>query len=143
VLCAPDGRYLVPPGIDLFELGVIDMPGRYELLPIDENEKPLWNGVVHLLVTEAQAKRQRKLVLRAYRTLHAMIREAEELASSVAVWSERRQTHPVFGMLRLETIEVWREHRRGTSPLGERELEALYMRVARRAAARIRAHLIR
>lgn len=141
VLGAQDGRYLVPPRIDVFELGIIDRPGAYELLPIDADEKPLWDDVVHLLVTKAQAGRQRALLLRAYDVLHAMILEADELESSITEWSRRHATHPVFGMLRLETIEVWRSMRRHSEPLSEEELAALHGQVARRVAARIGAHI--
>lgn len=67
VLGARDKKYILPPGIDLFELGLIDRPGPHELLPIDEHDAPCWDGVVHVLVTEAQAERQRKLLLCGYR----------------------------------------------------------------------------
>jgi len=81
--------------------------------------------------------------LRAYRALHSIIQEADELESSITEFSRRGETHPVFGMIRLETIEVWRSMRRGTKSLSDRELDALHMEVARRVAARIRAHVIR
>ena len=143
VLGAQGKRYLVPPGIDLFELGLIDAAGCFELLPIDANNKPLWDGVIHLMVTEAQAERQRGLRLRSYAALHAMILEADELEASVAEWSERGVMHPVFGMIRLETIEVWKAMRHGSEPLSEHDLDALQASVARRVAAKIRAHVIR
>ena len=143
VLGAREGRYLVPPHIDVFELGLLDAPGRYELLPIDANDKPLWEDVVHLLVTKSQADRQRALLLRAYRALHAIIPDADALESSITDWSRRGSAHPVFGMLRLATIEVWRSTRQGREPLIERELDALHMAVARRVAARIGAGGIR
>lgn len=142
VLGAGKERFLVPPGIELFELGLIALPGFYELLPIDGDGKPLWDDVVNLLVTKTQARRQRALLLHSYRTLHAMIREADELAASITDWSQRGETHPIFGLLRLAAIEVWASMRRGSEPLGERELDALHAEVARRVAARIHAHLI-
>jgi hypothetical protein len=142
VLGAGEKRYLVPPDVDVFELGLIDRPGPHELLPIDENDKPLWDDVIHLLVGEAEAARQRELLRKAYRALCGMIAEADELESSVAEWSRRRETHPVFGMLRLATIDVWAARRRGLGQLGVRELDALHAEVARRGAARIRAHLV-
>lgn len=142
MLGAPARKYLVPPGIDLFELGLISMAGLYELLPVTADEKPLWGEVVHLVVTEAQAAQQRELLLRAYRTLHAMIVEADVLESSVEEWNRRRDVHPVFGMLRLATIDVWQAERRRGEPLSERELEALHASVARRVAAQICAHII-
>lgn len=95
------------------------------------------------MVTEAQAERQRDLLRRSYTALHAMILEADELEASVAEWSERGVMHPVFGMLRLETIEVWKAMRRGSEPLSERDLAALHASVARRVATKIRAHVIR
>jgi hypothetical protein len=64
VLGAPARKYLVPLGIDLFELGLISLAGRYELLPVTADEKPLWGEIVHLVVTEAQAAGQRELLLR-------------------------------------------------------------------------------
>lgn len=103
----------------------------------------MWNDVVNLIVTKAQAERQRTLLLRAYRALHSIIQEADELESSITEFSRRGETHPVFGMIRLEMIEVWRSMRRGTKSLSDRELDALHMEVARRVAARIRAHVIR
>jgi hypothetical protein len=112
-------------------------------LPIDIDDNPLWNEVTSLLVTAAQAEQQRRLLLRCYHTLHAMIREADELTASVEEWSRRRETHPVFGMLRLETIEVWKTMRRGTEPLNDSDLDRLHASVAHRVAARIGAHIIR
>ena len=143
VLGTREGRYLVPLHVDVFELGLLAAPGRYELLPIDADDKPLWDDVLHLLVTTAQAERQRALLLRAYRALHAMIPDAAALESSITEWSRRGSAHPVFGMLRLETIEVWRSTRRGREPLSQRELDALHMDVGRRVAARIGADVIR
>jgi hypothetical protein len=143
VLGARGGRYLVPPRIDVFELGLLGSPGPYELLPIDADDKALWQEVVHLLVTSAQAERQRALLLRAYRALHTMILEADELEASITAWSRRGAVHPVFGILRLETIEVWRSTRQASEPLTQRALDALHIDVARRVAARIHAHIIR
>jgi hypothetical protein len=143
VLGSRESRYLVPPNVDIFELGLLTNPGQYELLPIDADDKPLWNVVVNLLVTEAHAQHQRALLMRAYRALHAMIREADELESSIDEWSRRGETHPIFGMLRLATIDVWRSNRRGREPLADAELDALHREVGRRVARKIRAHLIR
>jgi len=143
VLGTLGGRYLVPPGVDLFELGLIDAAGRYELLPIDANDKPLWDEVTHLLVTARQADQQRRLLLRSYRMLHEMIAEADELEASVIAWSRRREAHPTFGMLRLETIQVWRTMRGGIEPPSERKLDGLRRRAARRVAIQIGAHIIR
>src|ERR1043165_7173423 len=134
VLGTPTERYLVPPSVDLFELGLLDREGQYELLPITTNEEPLWDGVIHVLVTEAQADRQREILLRSYRTLHRMIREADELEASAAERPQaaedevgarlpRRGPHPVFGMLRLAMIDVWKMRRRGRGPLCEKELD--------------------
>jgi hypothetical protein len=142
VLGARDKKYLVPPDVDVFELGLIDRPGPHELLPVDEDDKPLWHDVIHLLVSEAEAVRQRELLLMAYRVLCGMIAEADELEASVSERSRRRETHPVFGMLRLATIDVWAARRRGRGQLGVHELRALHAEVARRVAARIRAHLV-
>ena len=142
VLGAREQRYLVPPDIDVFELGLIDRPGPHELLPIDEHDKPLWDGVIHLLVGEAEAARQRELLRMAYRALCGMIAEADELEASVAERSRRGEAHPVFGMLRLATIDVWAARRRGLGPLGVRELHFLHAEVVRRVAARICAHLV-
>jgi hypothetical protein len=142
VLGSRESRYLIPPNVDIFELGLLTSPGQYELLPIDGNDRPLWDSVIDLLVTEAHAERQRTLLLRAYRALHAMIREARELETSVNEWSWRGETHPIFGMLRLATINVWRSKRRGREPLGDDELDALHEEVGRRVARRIRAHIL-
>jgi len=142
VLGARERRYLVPPDVDVFELGLIDRPGPHELLPIDEDDKPLWDDVIHLLVSEAEVARQRELLRKAYRALCGMIAEADELEASVAERSRRREAHPIFGMLRLATIDVWAARRRGQARLGVRELDALHAEVARRVAARIRAYLV-
>jgi hypothetical protein len=142
VLGALERKYVVPPDVDVFELGLLDRPGPHELLPIDKNDKPLWDDVIHLLVSEAEAARQRELLLMAYRALCGMIAEADELEASVAEQSRRREPHPVFGMLRLATIDVWAARRRGLGQLGVRELKVLHAEVARRVAARIGAHLV-
>jgi hypothetical protein len=143
VLGAYEGRYLVPPGIDVLELGIIDTAGQFELLPIVHGDKPLWDEVTHLLVTAAEAERQRGLVLRSYRALCARIAEADSLRSSVAEWSRRRAAHPVFGTIRFETIAVWKSMRHGTEALVELELDRLHAEVARRVAVKIRARLVR
>jgi len=142
VLGAQEQRYLVPPDVDVFELGLIDRPGPHALLPIDEDDRPLWDDVIDLLVSEAEATRQRELLRKAYRTLCATIAEADELAASVDEWSRRGEAHPIFGMLRLATIDVWAARRRGMGQLGVGELGALHAEVARRVAARIRAHVV-
>jgi hypothetical protein len=142
VLGAREKRYLVPPDVDVFELGLIDRPGPHELLPVDEDDKPLWDDVIHLLVGEVEAARQRELLLKAYRALCGMIAEADELEASVAERSRSHEAHPVFGMLRLATIDVWAARRRGLGQLGVREFDALHAEVARRVAARIGAHVV-
>ena len=142
VLGAPERTYVVPPGVDVFELGIIDRPGPHELLPIDEVGKPHWDEVVHVLVTEALAHGQRELLLRAFRALCRTIREAGELETDVAAWSRRGKAHPIFGMLRLATIDVWASLRRPGQRLGERELDTLHAKVARRVATRIGAHVV-
>src|SRR3954470_12917139 len=53
VLGSYEGRYLVPLGIDVLELGLVDTAETFELLPIDRREKPLWDEVTELLVTPA------------------------------------------------------------------------------------------
>lgn len=143
VLGTRTGKYLIPPGIDVFELGLIDTAGNFELLPITVEEKPLWDDVVNVLVTEAQAKHQLAILMRSYRALHAMIAEADVLETSVAEWSARGATHPVFGMLRHAAIDVWRARRRGRAPVSEPELDDLHARVARKVAVKIRARVIR
>ena len=60
--------------------------------------------------------------------------ERVQLEASIAECSARGVAHPVFGMLRLETIEVWKAMRRGTEPLGESDLDALHACVARGVA---------
>lgn len=143
VLGAREGRYLVPPGVDVLELGLVDRAGQFELLPIDLRDKPLWDEVTHLLVTAAEAERQRGIVRRSYHELCARIAEAEELRSSVAEWSRRRLAHPVYGTIRFETVATWRWMRHGTEPLTESELARLHAEVVRRVAARIGARLVR
>jgi hypothetical protein len=142
VLGAREKKYLVPPDVDVFELGLIDRPGPHELLPIDQNDKPLWDDVIYLLVSEAEATRQRELLRMAYRALCGMIVEADELEASVAEWSRRREAHPIFGMLRLATIDVWAARRRGQGQISVRERHVLHAEVARRVAAQILAHFV-
>ena len=115
VLGVSGRRYLVPPGIDVLELGLIDTPGRFELLPLDLCDKPLWDEVIHLMVTKAQAERQHGIVLRSYRALHTLIVESATLRASVAGWPRRSAPHPVFGIIRLETIETWKSLRHGSN----------------------------
>jgi hypothetical protein len=141
-LGAPEKTYVVPLGIDVFELGIIDRPGPHELLPIDEVGKPHWDAVVHMLVTEALAHGQRELLLRAFRALCRAIQEADALETDVAAWSRRGKTHPIFGMLRLATIDVWALLRRPGAPLGDHELDTLHATVARGVATRIGAHVV-
>jgi hypothetical protein len=143
VLGAGDERFLVPVGVDPLELGLIMSPGHYDLLPIDADNGPLWGAAVHLLVTPWQAERQRELLMRSYDALHGRIREADELESSVAEWSSRGQTHPVFGMLRLEVIQAWLALGYGPGPLGEADREALHAEVALRVARRVGARVLR
>jgi hypothetical protein len=131
---------LIPPDIDILELGIITVAGHYDLLPIDTDDKPLWSSTTSLIVTAEQAEQQRRLLIRAYRALHALIREAAELEASITEWSRRGVTHPVFGMLRLTTIEVWKMMRRTNEPLLEKDLDRLHAEVARHVAAKIRAH---
>ena len=71
-----------------------------------------------------------------------MIAEADELEASVAERTRWHEAHPVFGMLRLATIDVWAARRRGLGQLGVREFDALHAEVAHRVAARIRAHVV-
>ncbi|MEO7729903.1 MAG: hypothetical protein ABIY55_02945 [Kofleriaceae bacterium] len=142
VLGAREKTYVVPPGVDVFELGIIDRPGPHELLPIDEVGKPHWAEVVHVLVTEALAHGQRELLLRAYRALCKAIQEADALDADLAAWSRRGKTHPIFGMLRLATIDVWASLRRPGQRLGDLELDALHAKVARLVATRIGAHVV-
>jgi hypothetical protein len=71
-----------------------------------------------------------------------MIVEANELEASVAEWTRRGEAHPVFGMLRLATIDVWAS-RWGIGPFSERVRTALRTEVVRRVAVRIRTRLVR
>jgi hypothetical protein len=135
VLSSREGRYLVPPGIDIFELGLITKAGSYELLPIDVDDKPLWNEVSRLIVTQKQATQQRELLLRAYRVLHDLLLEPNELEASITESSQRNETHPVFGVLRQAIIEVWKSMRRGNEPLSESDLDRLHVSVAQHVAA--------
>ena len=95
------------------------------------------------MVTRAQAERQRSILLRSYGALRAIIAEAALLEKSIEEWSRRRAGHPVFGIIRLETIETWKSRRRGTAPLSEAEIDRLHAEVARGVARRIGAHIIR
>ena len=143
VLGAREGRYLVPPDVGVLELGLVDRARQFELLPIDLRDKPLWDEVTHLLVTAAEAERQRGIVRRSYRELCARIAEAEELRSSVAEWSSRTRHATGVRTIRFETVTTWRLMRHGTEPLTEGELARLHAEVVRRVAARIGARLIR
>jgi hypothetical protein len=96
-----------------------------------------------VLVTEAQASHQLAILMRSYRALHTMIAEADVLEASVAAWSARGATHPIFGMLRHAAIDVWRAQRRSREPLSEPDLDELHARVALKVAVKIRARIIR
>jgi hypothetical protein len=143
VLGSREGTYLVPPGIDVLELGLVSTAGRFELLPIDRRDKPLWNEVTTLSITRAEAERQRGIVLHTFGLLCERIVEAEALRASVADWSHRHAGHPVFGSIRFETIATWNSMRHESEPLGERALDRLHAEVIRRVAARIGARLVR
>jgi hypothetical protein len=142
VLGALCRRYLAPPGIDVLELGLIDTAGRFDLLPIGFDDRPLWDEAIHLLVTNDQAERQVDILLRSYRALVALLPEASVLHANATEWARRDATHPVFGVLRHEMIEVWRLMRNGTEPLGEPEFNVLHASVGQRVAARIRERLV-
>jgi hypothetical protein len=136
--------YFVPAGIDVFELGLIDRAGPFELLPIMSSREVLWDQTIRLLVTQAQAERQCAIVMRSYRALRGMLREAEWLEASVAEWTRSGTgPHPVFGLLRLAMIAVWKAKRRGCAPLSEDELDALHALVARRVAIKILKDFVR
>lgn len=144
ILGTVSASYFVPPGIDVFELGLIDRAGPFELLPIMSNQEVLWDQTIRLLVTQAQAECQCAIIMRSYRALRDMIREAEWLEASVAQWAQSGTgPHPVFGLLRLAMIAVWKVKRRGCTPLTEDELEALQALVARRVATKILADIVR
>jgi hypothetical protein len=57
VLGARETMYLVPPDVDVFELGLIDRSGPHEPLPVDEDDMPLWDDAIHLLISEASRRR--------------------------------------------------------------------------------------
>jgi hypothetical protein len=144
ILGTLSASYFVPPGIDVFELGLIDRAGPFELLPIMSNKAVLWDETIRLLVTWAQAERQCAIIMRSYRALCDMIREAEWLEASVAEWTRSGTgPHPVVGLLRLAMIAVWKAKRRGCAPLTEDDLDALHVLVARRVATKILADMVR
>ena len=63
----------------------------------------------------------------------------DRTGASVAERSRQREAHPIFGMLRLATSDVWAARRRALGQLGVRELDFLHAEVARCVAAQIRA----
>lgn len=132
-------KYVVPPGVDPLELGVIVSAGQFELVPITFDGNPLWHETINLLVTEDQAARQRSIVMSFYHALlDHMPYDAPDLEAGVQAEAKRGETHAIFGLLRRAAIETWAEHRVGSDPLDEPQRERLHAGVARRTAALLR-----
>jgi hypothetical protein len=134
-----DMQYMVPPGVDILELGVIAQPGQFVLIPCNADHRSLWDETVTLVVTAEQAAVQRGITTRFYEALLAHLpHDADDLKAGVAVNSEREKLHPVFGFLRRAAIETWARERRASDPLDEAERKRLDVAVACRAAALLR-----
>lgn len=131
--------WTIPPGLDPLEIGLIQSAGRFELLPIDVGDKPLWGEVTHLVVTDNEARRQRDILFGYY---DAMLRilpdDAADVDISVREVQDSGETHPIFQLLRQAALETWIDNRKGTGPLTEAQREKLNMSVARRATAMMR-----
>jgi hypothetical protein len=134
VLGSGGAPYSVPPGVDVFELGIIANPGRFLLIPNNAHGETLWDQTVDLLVTEEQAVAQREIIERFYDALLAQIPyDAADLEAGVASSSERRKRHPVFDVLCRAALETWSTERRPAEPLDDIERKRLELAVARRA----------
>lgn len=132
-------KYIIPPGIDPLELGVIVNAGQFDLVPIDRENHPLWNESINLLVTEDQAVRQRNIVMDFYHALLDHIpHDAPDLEAGVQAEAKLGGTHAIFGFLRRAAIETWAEHRSQSVLLDDHEYERLLAGVARRTAALLR-----
>lgn len=139
VLGADGYKYIIPPGIDPLELGVIVNAGQFDMVPVDRENKPLWNESINLLVTEDQAAQQRTIVMYLYHALLDYLpHDASDLEAGVQAEAQHGGTHPIFGLLRRAAIETWAEHRGEAAVLGDDERERLYAGVARRTAALLR-----
>jgi hypothetical protein len=127
--------YLVPPGIDLLELGLIHKAGHYELLPIDADDKPLWDEVTNLIITESQAAEQIEITFAAARALlDLMPDDAADL--DIMLQGKYPDFRPsLLFLLGEAAVDTWTELRRGSAPLDEAERLRLQAAVTRRVAA--------
>jgi hypothetical protein len=133
-------HYIIPPGVDPLEIGVVASPGDYVLLPIDENGQPIWEHVKELHVTRAQADRQAEILTRFRGAcLNALPYDAADIMAGIEDSTKRGATPALLGIVRLAALDVWRRERTA----GERITPALASRldalVGRRAAELMRA----
>jgi hypothetical protein len=132
-------QYIIPPGVDVLELGVIANAGQFILIPYDAYRKTLWDQTITLVVTKEQAYAQRRINARFYAALLVQLpHDAADLEAGVADNRERDERHPVFDLLRRAATEIWATERRSTKPLDDGERERLDVAVARRAAELLR-----
>lgn len=131
--------YMVAPGVDVLELGVIANPGNFLLLPLNAYKEPLWKETVTLIVTPEQAAVQRNINARFFAALLAELpHDAADLEAGVASLSERGRVHPIFDAIRRAALETWAQERRVDAPLDDAERRRLDAAVARRTIAWLR-----
>jgi hypothetical protein len=134
-----DTQYVVPPGVDVLELGLVANPGQFVLIPFSDDQNSLWDQTHTLLVTEEQAAVQRDINARFYAALLAQLPyDASDLESAVAESRKLGKLHPIFGLLRQAATDTWAAERRPSEQLDDNERNRLDIAVARRAAELLR-----
>lgn len=135
-----DRNYLIPPGVDPLELGVVATPGEYMLLPINDRREPIWQHLKELHVTRAQADRQLEILTRFRRAcLDALPHDAADLEAAIEEATRLGEPHALLGIVRTAAIDVWQRERAAGEPLTPKLAARLDAQVGRRAAELMRA----
>ena len=132
------GAYLIPPAIDPIELGLFPAPGYYELHPIDINNEPIRDQVIHLYVSEWDWKRQKGIWRKCYDAFLALIpHDASDIDRAVQSNAASGLTHEVLEMLAESTLEVWRTIQTPCEQLTNGQRDLVYARVAEQTYSRV------
>lgn len=100
--------YVVPPGVNPLELGLLSSPGLFQLLPVDAMGSLYWNDAIDLPVTKEEATRQTKILLRSYHALlDALPYDAVEIDEAVEAALHAHEEHYILALVRKATIGLW------------------------------------
>lgn len=130
--------FLIPSQIDPLELGLIQNPGHFELLPIQTDGKPLWDEVTDLIVTEDQAAQQIDIASRFARALFDLLPSDAADLDDILNGASPPGRLSLLSLLGQAAVDTWTELRRGSAPLDEPERLRLQSAVAERVAAYLR-----